>query len=162
MLDSPTTASMPMLSEYHFHGGTAGEPAKRGVIVTVRGAVVDVVFDGQVLPPVNTELVVEWDRPEALVLEVHSYVDPITVRGIALQATSGLARGTKVRATGEPISVPVGEAVLGRLLDVVGTVRDRGPALPADTPRRSIPNAPRRHLRMKPQRPPCLKRLSSN
>ncbi len=120
---------------------SVGTPASRGVIVTVRGAVVDVAFEG-LLPPVNTELAVEWDRPEPLVLEVHSHVDPSTVRGIALQATSGLARGTEVRATGEPISVPVGEAVLGRLLDVAGTVRDRGPALPAGTPRRSIHNAP--------------------
>src|ERR1019366_6648141 len=44
----------------------------------------------------------------------------------------------KVHATGAPISVPVGDAVLGRLLDVVGTVRDQGPPLPADTPRRGI------------------------
>ena len=65
------------------------------------------------LPPINTALIVEWDRPEPLVLEVHSHVDPVTVRGIALQATAGLARGTKVRATGAPISVPVGDAVLG-------------------------------------------------
>ena len=54
---------------------------------------------------------------------------PLTVRAIALQATAGLARNTRVRATGAPISVPVGDAVLGRLLDVVGAVRDRGPAL---------------------------------
>ena len=40
-----------------------------------------------------------------------------------------------MRSTGAPISVPVGNAVLGRLLDVIGTVRDRGPALPSDTPR---------------------------
>ncbi len=113
-----------------------------GVIVSVRGAVVDVVFDGATLPPVNTGLVVEWDRPDPLVLEVHSHVDPSTVRGIAMQATSGLARGVRVRATGTPIMVPVGEAVLGRLLDVVGTLRDRGTALPDGTPRRSIHNPP--------------------
>ena len=65
-----------------------------------------------------------------------------TVRGIALQATTGLARGTSVQATRAPVSVPVGDAVLGRLLDVVGTTRDRGPALPSDTPRRSIHNPP--------------------
>ena len=102
--------------------------ASVGTVVSVRGAVVDVSFDGEALPPINTALVVEWDRPEPLVLEVHSHVDPATVRGIALQATAGLARSTRVRATGAPISVPVGDAVLGRLLDVVGTVRDRGPA----------------------------------
>jgi F-type H+/Na+-transporting ATPase subunit beta len=103
---------------------------------------VDVSFDGDSLPPINTALIVEWDRTESLILEVHSHVDLVTVRGIALQATAGLARGTKVRATGTPLSVPVGDAVLGRLLDVVGTVRDRGPALPSDTLRRGIHNPP--------------------
>ena len=113
-----------------------------GTVVSVRGAVVDVGFDSENLPPINTAMIVEWDRPEPLVLEIHSHVDPATVRGIALQATAGLARSTKVRATGAPISVPVGDGVLGRLLDVVGTVRDRGPALPPDTPRRGIHNPP--------------------
>ncbi len=102
----------------------------------------DVSFEGGVLPSINTALVVEWDRPEQLVLEVHSHVDPVTVRGIALQATAGLARGVPVRSTGAPISVPVGDAVLGRLIDVVGTIRDRGTALPSDTPRRGIHNSP--------------------
>jgi F-type H+-transporting ATPase subunit beta len=115
--------------------------ASAGMVVSVRGAVVDVSFEG-VLPPINTALVVEWDRSEPLVLEVHSHVDPVTVRGIALQATAGLARSTRVRATGAPISVPVGDAILGRLLDVVGVVRDRGPALPSDAPRRGIHNPP--------------------
>ena len=114
----------------------------QGIVVSVRGAVVDVSFGGGTLPSVNTALIVEWDRSEPLILEVHSHVDPVTVRSIALQATAGLARNTKVRSTGSPISVPVGDAVLGRLLDVVGTVRDRGPALPSDTPRRGIHNPP--------------------
>ena len=74
--------------------------ASVGVVVSVRGAVVDVRFNGQVLPPINSALVVEWDRPEPLVLEVHSHIDPVTVRGIALQATAGLARNTPVRETG--------------------------------------------------------------
>ncbi len=113
-----------------------------GQVLSVRGAVVDVNFDGQTLPPINTALVVQWDRPESLVLEVHSHVDAGTVRGIALQATAGLTRGTPVHATGAPISVPVGDAVLGRLLDVIGAIRDHGAALPEDTPRRGIHNPP--------------------
>jgi F-type H+-transporting ATPase subunit beta len=119
-----------------------GSVSSQGIVVSVRGAVVDVSFSGGTLPSVNTALVAEWDRPEPLILEVHSHVDPVTVRSIALQATAGLARNTKVRSTGSPISVPVGDAVLGRLLDVVGTTRDRGPALPSDTPRRGIHNPP--------------------
>jgi F-type H+-transporting ATPase subunit beta len=113
-----------------------------GTVISVRGAVVDVRFDDQKLPAINTALVVQWDRSESLILEVHSHVDPVTTRTIALQATSGLARGTKVLTTGAPVSVPVGDAVLGRLLDVVGTLRDGGPALPSDTPRRGIHNPP--------------------
>ncbi len=113
-----------------------------GAVVSVRGAVVDVRFDGRRLPPVNTALLVAWDRPQSLFLEVHSHVDQETVRAIALQPTAGLARGVAVRATGEPISVPVGEAVLGRVLDVVGAVGDRGPSLPDNTPRRGIHKPP--------------------
>ena len=62
-----------------------------------------------------------------------------TVRGVALQATAGLKRGVPVRATGHPITVPVGDAVLGRLLDVIGNVRDNGPPLPADMARVADP-----------------------
>jgi F-type H+-transporting ATPase subunit beta len=118
------------------------KPHTTGTVSAVRGAVVDVCFDVAALPPIDTAMIVDWDRPEPLVLEVHSHVDPATVRAIALQATMGLARDTAVRATGEPVKVPVGDAVLGRLLDVVGTLRDNGPALPPDTPTRSIHNAP--------------------
>jgi F-type H+-transporting ATPase subunit beta len=117
-------------------------PAPPGTVVAVRGAVVDVQFPPGSLPAVNTALTVAWDRPETLILEVHSHQDPATIRAIALQANAGLARGTQVHATGEPVRVPVGEAVLGRLLDVVGSLQDRGPALPPDTPRRSIHAAP--------------------
>jgi F-type H+-transporting ATPase subunit beta len=116
--------------------------ATRGSVISVRGAVIDVAFDGQPMPAINTALVVEWDRPEPLILEVHSHVDAATVRGIALQATAGLARGTLVRNTSEPVTVPVGDAVLGRLIDVVGSIRDGGKPLPDDTPRRGIHNPP--------------------
>src|SRR5271170_2890274 len=118
--------------------------ASTGIVVAVRGAVVDVSFAAPALPPINTALIVQWGRPEPLILEVHSHADPNTVRGLALQATAGLARGVKVHATGWPISAPVGQAVLGRLIDVIGAIRDGGPPLPADTPRRAIHNAPPR------------------
>ncbi|MDN3564136.1 F0F1 ATP synthase subunit beta [Paeniroseomonas aquatica] len=113
-----------------------------GIVVSVRGAVVDLRFEAAALPPINTAIVVEWDRPAPLILEVHSHVDPQTVRAIALQANAGLARGTKVHATGAPVTVPVGEAILGRLLDVAGNLRDGGAALPPETPRRPIHQAP--------------------
>lgn len=67
--------------------------AKRavGVVHAVRGAVVDVVFDAVDLPHLNTALVVQWDRPTPLILEVHSHLDPITLRAVAFQTTAGLA-----------------------------------------------------------------------
>ncbi|CAN5910256.1 F0F1 ATP synthase subunit beta [soil metagenome] len=120
----------------------ASVTVQTGRVVAVRGAVIDVRFDKGALPAIHTALEVEWDRGEPLVLEVHGHLDLVTIRAIALQPTAGLARNTPVRATGESISVPVGDAVLGRLLDVVGAVRDRGPALPPDTPRRGIHGLP--------------------
>ncbi|WP_199902744.1 hypothetical protein [Azospirillum sp. B4] len=60
-----------------------------GKVVAVRGAVVDVAFDGMRLPPLNTALTVAWDRPDPLTLEVHSHLDAATVRAIALQPTAG-------------------------------------------------------------------------
>jgi F-type H+-transporting ATPase subunit beta len=116
----------------------------QGKVAAVRGAVVDVDFDGSVLPSINTALIVHWDRDESLVLEVHSHVTALTVRGIALQATAGLARGTPVTSSGTSVQIPVGQAVLGRLMDVTGIMRDGGPTLPPDTPRRGIHALPPR------------------
>jgi F-type H+-transporting ATPase subunit beta len=116
------------------------QPAGR--IVLVRGPVVDVAFPAGGLPPLNSVLSVEWDRPEPLLLEVHGHLDTSSVRAIALQATAGLSRGTAARPIAPAIMVPVGENVLGRLLDVTGSVRDDGPALPDDTPRRPIHGHP--------------------
>ena len=120
----------------------AAEPA-RGTVISVQGAVVDVQF-GKALPPIDTALIVEWDRQEPLHLEVHSHVDTGTVRAVALHPTAGLKRGVAVRSTGASVSVPVGDAVLGRLLDVVGTLHDNGPALPPGTPRAGIHHRPPR------------------
>ena len=126
---------------------TAPEPKRSaGTVLAVRGAVVDVGFEGvgegtregAELPRLEEALIVDWDRPETLILEVQAHLDRTSVRAVALQATAGLRRGAPVRATGHPVSVPVGDAVLGRLLDVVGNVRDNGAPLPADTPRTPI------------------------
>ncbi|MDR3474822.1 MAG: F0F1 ATP synthase subunit beta [Devosia sp.] len=118
------------------------EPIAEGTIIAVRGAVVDVAFASGTLPPINTAIEVTREGAPSLWLEVHSHLDGQTVRAIALQSTTGLQRNVRARATGAPLSVPVGDAVLGRLLDVTGTLRDGGPELPAETPRRSIHNPP--------------------
>ena len=114
----------------------------RGKVLAIRGAVVDVAFEAGELPRLEEALIVEWDRPGALIVEVQAHLDERTVRGVALQATAGLKRGVPARATGHPITVPVGDPVLGRLLDVAGNVRDNGPPLPGDMPRSPIHRTP--------------------
>jgi F-type H+/Na+-transporting ATPase subunit beta len=116
-----------------------GQPT--GKVVAVRGAVVDVAFDGERLPQIEEALVVEWDQTGPLVVEVEAHLDETTVRGVPLQATAGLKRGVPVHATGRPITAPVGDCVLGRLLDVTGEARDNGPPLPADVKRSPIHRA---------------------
>jgi F-type H+/Na+-transporting ATPase subunit beta len=109
-----------------------------GRAVAVRGSVVDVEFPAE-LPAVNNRL--EAGPDGASVLEVASHVDARTVRTIALTPTRGLARGDEVRDTGRTIEVPVGRALLGRMLNVFGDAIDDGPALD-DVERRAIYQRP--------------------
>ena len=111
-----------------------------GKVLAVRGAVVDVAFEGAKIPHLDEALVVEWDQPGVLIVEVQAHLDESTVRGVALQATAGLKRGVPVRATGRPITIPVGEPVLGRSRRN-RQYRDNGPPLPADLPRSPIHRA---------------------
>ena len=86
--------------------------APTGIVQAVRGAVVDVEFaQGGLLPQINSALVVEWDLPAPLVLEVHSHLDQTTLRAVAFGSTTGLSRGVVVRDTGGLVTVPVGAAV---------------------------------------------------
>jgi F-type H+-transporting ATPase subunit beta len=75
---------------------------------------------------------------EPLVLEVQEQTERGTVRTVAMQVTSGVARGAAVRRTGGPLTMPVGPEVLGRLLDVLGRPHDGGKALPSDVARMPI------------------------
>jgi len=113
-----------------------------GMVTAVRGSVLDFRFERDSLPEINEAIEVLWDRPQPLVVEVQSLLDGTTVRGVSLRDTSGLSRGTRVRATGHPIMVPVGAGLLGRLLDTLGTPGDGGPELPPETERRSIHRPP--------------------
>ena len=92
--------------------------ATKGKITQVIGAVVDVQFDGE-LPPILNALETD-NNGKRLVLEVAQHLGENTVRTIAMDATEGLVRGQEVGDTGEPIMVPVGDATLGRILNVVG------------------------------------------
>ena len=100
--------------------------ATEGKITQVLGPVVDVQFNG-VLPPILTALRTPNEGKD-LVLEVAQHLGEDTVRTIAMDSTDGLVRGQKVVNTGNPISVPVGPATLGRILNVIGEpVDERGP-----------------------------------
>jgi F-type H+-transporting ATPase subunit beta len=98
----------------------------KGKITQVIGAVVDVQFDDH-LPAILNSLTTD-NNGKTLVLEVAQHLGENTVRTIAMDATEGLVRGQDVADTGNPISVPVGNATLGRILNVVGEpVDEKGP-----------------------------------
>ena len=119
--------------------GTAVKAAgASGTVTSVAGSVIDVRFALDALPPVWNALEIERPGAQPLILEVQQHLGRDTVRTVAMQPTSGLARGAKAVDTGSPIRVPVGEAVLGRLMDVVGRPLDRKPALPDTVPRWAI------------------------
>ena len=110
----------------------------QGKVTAVRGAVLDLAFAGGRLPPVYTSLSIESEGCPPIVAEVQAHLDETTVRALAMQSTNGLPRGALARASCRPIAIPVGDAMLGRLIDMMGTPGDRGEALPEDVPRRPI------------------------
>ena len=98
-----------------------------GTVVQVIGPVVDVDFTGTELPKVYDALEIEFEvfgNKTKLVLEVQQHLGEGWVRSIAMSANEGLKRGMKVVATGAPISVPVGEGILGRVFNVIGEAVD--------------------------------------
>jgi len=102
-----------------------------GTIVQVIGPVVDVDFSATTLPKIYDALEIEFDvngTATRLVLEVQQHLGEGWVRAIAMSSCEGLKRGLPVKATGAPISVPVGEGTLGRIFNVTGDpVDERGP-----------------------------------
>jgi len=111
----------------------------KGKIIQVMGPVVDVEFDGY-LPEINEaiEVTLADKTQDRLVLEVAAHIGDSRVRTIAMDMTEGLTRGQECIAQQGPITVPVGDAVLGRIFNVIGEPVDLGPAIPTDTPRWSI------------------------
>lgn len=100
-----------------------------GKIIQIIGAVVDVSFKDSVIPSIYNALEVpsEFTQSKKLVLEVAAHIGNGKVRAIALGPTDGLKRGQIVEDSGKPISVPVGEEILGRMFNVVGEPVDGGP-----------------------------------
>lgn len=101
-----------------------GGGTNRGKVLAVRGSVVDGYFPG-LLPRVHNELRAGPDGE--IVIEVANHLDPKVVRGVALTATRGLSRGSDMVDTGHPLLAPVGERLLGRVVDVFGrAIDDKG------------------------------------
>lgn len=111
--------------------------ANKGKISQIIGPVVDVAFDqeGSSLPEIYNSLVVYKEDGTKVVLEVQSHLGQNTVRAISMDSTEGLVRGAEVSDTGSAISVPTGEALKGRLLNVVGDAIDGIDELESSTSR---------------------------
>ena len=100
-----------------------------GTIVQIIGPVVDVEFDRESLPSIHDALIL---KEADLVLEVEQQIGDGVVRCIAMGVTEGLTRGGQVENTGAPISVPVGQKTLGRIMNVLGHPIDNGGDIGAD------------------------------
>jgi F-type H+-transporting ATPase subunit beta len=108
-----------------------------GKIVEIIGPVLDVEFTDE-LPAIYNALEIKTDGtsgPIRLVAEVQQHLGDNKVRAVAMDSTDGLARGMRVVDTGNPITVPVGEATLGRLFNLLGDPIDEGDPIPADVER---------------------------
>ena len=88
------------------------------------GAVVDIEFSDGALPEIYNAVEVDQGNNEKLIVEVAQHLGDSMVRAVAMDSTDGLQRGTKAVDTGAPISVPVGDGVLGRMFDLLGNTID--------------------------------------
>ncbi|WJV55850.1 F0F1 ATP synthase subunit beta [Prodigiosinella aquatilis] len=110
----------------------------KGVIVSIRGSVVDIFFQS-ILPPIHSLL--HAGKDGEIFIEIQSQLDAQRVRGIALTPTQGLARGMEVVDSGGPLLAPVGKGILSRMFDVFGNAIDQLPT-PAAIQWRSVHNTP--------------------
>jgi F-type H+-transporting ATPase subunit beta len=118
-----------------------GSKPNAGTLIEIKGVVIDAWFPER-LPAIYSAL--EISRPEggSLIAEVQQHLGDDRVRAVAMDSTDGLARGTEVRDTGAPISVPVGEITLGRVWNVLGEPVDGKPAAPEGSERWPIHRDP--------------------
>jgi len=118
---------------------TTETKTRLGKVVQVIGPVIDVEFDPEELPEIYSALVLDQPGDDGaavrLVAEVEQHIGRNQVRAVAMSTTDGVVRGMPVTNTGRPIAVPVGEAALGRILNVIGEPVDDGATIPATAER---------------------------
>jgi len=105
---------------------------KAGKITQIIGAVLDIKFDTESLPALYSAVSITRQKGDELIVEVAQHLGDDTVRCISMGPTEGLVRGMEAVNTGGPISVPVGEATLGRMFNVTGAPIDDKPVPDAD------------------------------
>jgi F-type H+-transporting ATPase subunit beta len=125
-----------------------------GHVVQVIGPVLDVEFEPEHLPEIYNALELEDTSGPVHVrvtAEVQQHIGQNQVRAVAMSSTDGVTRGMDVRDTGGPITAPVGEPALGRILNVLGQPVDGGPPLPADVERWPIHRATPKFTELEPK-----------
>lgn len=128
---------------------TNHSPIFHGKIISIRGSVVDVMFENKI-PALYTVLYA--GKNKEITIEVLAQLDNKRVRGIALNPTQGLAREMEVESSGKSLTVPVGEAIMGRMFDVFGNTIDKKPAISNEIEWRKIHQFP----------PPLAKRSTNS
>ena len=113
---------------------TETKPANIGRVVQVIGPVLDVEFESEHLPELYNALRIRGKTDAGVdidvVVEVQQHIGRNQVRAVAMSSTDAVVRGMEVEDTGSAITVPVGAAALGRILNVIGNPVDNGPPIP--------------------------------
>ena len=109
-----------------------------GKVIQITGPVIDIEFPAGQLPAIYNAVAIERKGLDPLVCEVQQHLGNNWVRSVAMTTTDGLARGVAAQDTGGPITVPVGEATLGRVFDVLGQPIDGKGPMAKDVPRMPI------------------------
>jgi F-type H+/Na+-transporting ATPase subunit beta len=117
--------------------GALSQP-NSGIVAAVHGSVVDLAFASDQLPAINDAVRIECGLGQSVLAEIQQHLNPKLIRAVALGDTAGLKRGARASALGGPVCTPVGEAVLGRLLNSVGEPVDRGAPFADHIERRPI------------------------
>ncbi len=106
---------------------------KEGIITQVIGPVIDVEFASGILPEINDSIEIIAGDNNKIVAEVQQHLGENKIRSVAMSSTDGIKRGMKVINTCEPIKIPVGKNILGRILNVLGQPVDNAGDIEADT-----------------------------